>query len=475
MRILHFALLALMVWQSLFSTSLMAQGSLDPCGGWSPLEPLFVNPDPTEVLDNLATSLVVDDQGQAHLAWLSFPLRIKDGSQDAFLYSRWDGESWTQPVDIFAASGTLRLGWPVLVPEPSGKLHIFWNTGSYIYHSWAWAEQADSAQAWMQPELVVSETEPDSAPIDVKLDTEGRFHLVFTKRTGDARYTYSDDGGQSWSAPVSVSSVGANVTTFVPKLSVTPEIGTIHVMWTEFPLSEGRSLRVNYARSVDGGNTWSDPLEMGSQFPSDGNVLAVDDGIVYVAWNGGVGGGGRYFRWSLDGGVTWSNVIRFSDRAGQSSFPSLALDSNNMLHILTGDGEYTSGDGQNLNPVCEFAPPYTERSRLAVVSGNQVLIVIPKTGGESVDFAFKNLPIPAIPTIAPSMVSSIAESTATATPVYTETPVGTSNGFTNSLQPFDRSDQSPQSSSSTPIVLATLSSGLVILLVILWKIRSRRP
>ena len=145
MHVLRFLLVVLIALQAGLWLVPAAYGASGPCPDWSPLQPLFVNPNPAEPLNNIATSLVVDEHGLAHLVWLSQPVRTSDGSQDVFLYSRWDGESWTQPIDIFAASETLGLGWPVLVPEPGGKLHLFWSRGNAIIHSWAWAEQAESA------------------------------------------------------------------------------------------------------------------------------------------------------------------------------------------------------------------------------------------------------------------------------------------------------------------------------------------
>ena len=214
---------------------------------------------------------------------------------------------------------------------------------------------------------------------------------------------------------------------------------------------------------------------MGGQFTSDGNVLALDDRIVYIVWNGGIGVAGRYFRWSPDGGVTWSNTLNFSDRAGQSSYPSLVQDSANTIHVLTGDGEYTNWDGRNLTTVCELAPWDQERSRLAVINGNKLLVVFPRIDGKSVDFAVKDLPVPAIPTAMSSPSSSAHATTPTASPTLAAAVVVLDDQTPTPVRPFGRSLEPPQNDSSAmPILIAVLSSGTVVFLAFLWRVRSRR-
>lgn len=450
-----------------------ARGQQVPCPGWSALQPLFDGSGSAEILEHTGPNLVVDARGQAHLAWLSYPQSATDGDRSVYYYSRWDGVRWTQPVDILAASDNLQLGWPVLVAGPDGRLHLFWSISHYVFHSWAWAELANSAQEWTLPEAVIATMAENSAPMDVKLDSEGVFHLVFTTRTGDVQYTHSPNGDVGWMAPVPISAVPPGVATFLPRIAVAPGGGAIHVVWTEFPLPEGSSLRVNYARSIDGGATWTNQQEFGGQFTSDGNVLVAADGVVYVAWNGGVGLGGRYLRWSNDAGVVWSDTLKFSERIGQAGFPGLAVDSVGTLHILTGDGEYSTWNQRGLSPACEFSSPSNERSRLAVVAGNQVLVVIPTTNG--LNYAIKDVPVAAIPTSALSMAPPPLVTPDMAIPVYATEQIAQDHLHMTDELMFDRAAEAPERHS--PILSIVVAAGLstvIILLAVVGRIRFRR-
>ncbi len=380
-----------------FAVVTQAPASAQGDGDWSPPSAVFeVQVGPRTYLQG--TSLVADQTGAAHLAWLHVP-DVNDESQNAIYYSRWNGEGWTDPVDIFVPGADLRLGYPVLVPAPDGRLHMFWTLGGYVWHSWAWADGAASVSAWEPPEAVVVTDAPTDAAMDAKLDGEGVFHIVYSERLGELRYIQSPDGGATWSVPVSVSSVTAETTTWKPRIAVSPG-GRLHAVWTE-TFGGTDTLGVRYAQSEDGGRTWSAPLEFGSRYHADGNVLAGDDATVYLVWNGGIGaGGGRFFQWSGDGGLTWSQPIQFSSRAGMANNPSLAVDSSGQLHLITGDSSYVTWDGQVMSAPREFAPPETERSQLAIVTGNQVLAIWPLTAGK-IEYAVRQLDIPAFPTRLP--------------------------------------------------------------------------
>lgn len=96
-----------------------------------------------------------------------------------------------------------------------------------------------------------------------------------------------------------------------PQVAAGPD-GTIHALYTvgkdvgaRFPVSALR-----YARSTDGGRTWSAPVSVneGEAFGSHNfhALLAGSDGVVHAAWLSSVQGrSGVWMRSSPDGGTTW--------------------------------------------------------------------------------------------------------------------------------------------------------------------------
>lgn len=354
--------------------------------GWSQAQALFY---PEPGWGSIGPSLVSDLFGYAHLAWSHRP--NETGETPAIFYSRWDGANWTEPLDIFVTNG-----WPVLVPDGNGKLHLFWYADRSVNYSWAWIEQADSVWAWSDPVGIATCDEACSTQIDARLDKQGELHVVYAYREGNVNYVYSTDETTSWSRPKPISNVTLNRTTFIPRLDVS-ENGRLHATWSEIQLPESRYLGSYYAYSTDGGDSWSQPLELGSGNHADGNILAVGDNEVHLAWNGGVGVGGRYYIYSNDGGVAWSEPVRISSQAGRAGYPSIVQDSLDNLHIMIAQGEHvTQVAGRwTLPEELPFFDPTVEQSRLTILNGNQLLAVVP-IGFNTIYYSVKQIDAPTI-------------------------------------------------------------------------------
>jgi hypothetical protein len=207
----------------------------------------------------------------------------------------------------------------------------------------------------------------------------------------------------NWSEPVAVIRGGDANTASAPRLDIGPD-GRIHVVWDQY-LSEvgaASSNEVYYAQSAAAGVDWSEPRQLGGLANRGGNVLAAEDGTVYLAWQAGVFSptAGRFLQRSTEAGNTWEAPVNFSHIGGQSGYPCLALDSQGTLHILTGDGEYASWDGWSITKPVDLRPllEQTERARLTIVNGNQLLVVIGPFWSPGLYYTVKQLPAPALPT-----------------------------------------------------------------------------
>jgi hypothetical protein len=112
----------------------------------------------------------------------------------------------------------------------------------------------------------------------------------------------------------------------------------MHVVWTEFYYPESWPPHgVFYSRSIDGGSTWSVPKVMAQGGFDQININVVDDNNIHVVWNGAAGTGGRYHRWSSDGGQTWSDTEEVipAGLGGTEGLPQLVSDQSGTVHMLT--------------------------------------------------------------------------------------------------------------------------------------------
>jgi hypothetical protein len=119
-------------------------------------------------------------------------------------------------------------------------------------------------------------------------DAKGRLWAVYAVDEG-VRLRHSDDDGATWSEPVAVNhapeAVGADGDAR-PRVAVGPQ-GEVYVTWTR-PLARAYSGNIRFARSLDGGRTFAEPVtvhadrqEITHRFDS---MAITPDGRIFIAW-----------------------------------------------------------------------------------------------------------------------------------------------------------------------------------------------
>lgn len=177
------------------------------------------------------------------------------------------------------------------------------------------------------------------------LDRDGRLWVAYAQPAGAAGQIVlqrSDDGGSTWQPAVKVNSLPEPVAAEGenrPKLAFGAG-AEIYVTWTS-PTSAQFTGDIRFARSLDGGNTWSAPLVVHRdrqlithRFES----LIVDpQGQLWIAWvdkrdlktaeeaGHTYRGAAIYYAHSDDRGATWSNDAKLADSSCECCRIALAL------------------------------------------------------------------------------------------------------------------------------------------------------
>lgn len=290
-------------------------------------------------------AVAVDAEGQVHLLWSETP--ADGGAESALYYAGQSQDRWSRPA-LVLESPEGKAEEPTLVAV-GDRLHALWSGGwsGEIYHSWAYVRDAYAPEGWSEPRALPMAGTTGSLP-DLLIDAHGTLHVVYAVPLNEGRgiaYVRSDDGGETWSEPQVVFDAEAAGWAMAdhPTLAMDPA-GTLHVAWVQgsqdghFP-PQG----IFYARSTDGGGTWSEQMVMAEGTYDWPRITAPLPGQAHLLWNEITGGGGWTHRWSADYGASWSTqqqVRGFRDVPGPIG---LTADGAGTLHLV-GLGQDGAGE-----------------------------------------------------------------------------------------------------------------------------------
>ncbi len=294
--------------------------------------------------------LAVDTQGRVHSAWVE---RFNSNAVFVIQYAVFDGHTWSSPVELHRNADLAKIGSFDITVDSLDNVYVAWTeavTESVVgykpidapaYFMTASAASSLDASKWSSPRLI-----PVKALFQYfRVAGDGTLHIVYTNLYSAQSGVYhssSADGGTTWSEPIRVhSSVPAGYKAAQNQFEIDGN-GGLHVAWEYKDENTWISTAIAYARSTDGGKTWSETTmldQAGSnpylvQFGTPN--LAVHGSKVSVVWSGGgFANVGRRFRESSDGGVTWGAVEQlFGDLHGWVDAWGLRYDADGVLHFL---------------------------------------------------------------------------------------------------------------------------------------------
>jgi hypothetical protein len=337
-------------------------------------------------------AMAIDAQGQLHMLWSQAPAASEPGM--TLYYSRHEGLAgtgteatrWTRPSQVLQSPKGGAVD-PDLVMV-GDRLHLVWsgNQDGQIYYSRAFARDAYTPKGWTDPQALPAPASVGSQP-QIVADTGGSLYVVLAVPVNEHRgiyYTRSDDGGDTWS-PVQTVFDAANAGWAMvdhPHLAIDKQ-GTIHVVWARAGLvGGGLPQGIYYARSKDGGQTWSTPFAAAEGAFTWPDVATTGTNQVHLIWQEMGAHQSWWTRWSADGGVVWTGpeqMLGFESVTGP-----LAVKGNATAAIyLVGLGEnktgkptllYAAWDGQHWSQ--------RESFRLGVeqVEGGLAAVLLPETG-----------------------------------------------------------------------------------------------
>lgn len=340
---------------------------------------------------NLSTSggtanpqIVVDSGQVAHVFW-----------EDAYanmVYTSGDGKTWQPPVALdlpFFQSNTQ------LLADGRGLLYAFWLTpDNDLSYSYVTAANAGDAASWSAPVLMSA----NIIAFKASIDNGDQVHLAYILAQESADnpagvyYTQTLRGSQAWSIPRLIYASRYYRTLLPLPGSITPQSGLagslttldvaavvvdgqtqVYIGWDDSALK-----RNYFARSLDGGTTWSVPIDLDSpeslasyQTPRNVRLVTTGDGLL-VLWDRADSNGEsctQQYRFSTNNRVSWtiegnlwqdfgacpSEMTFFKTSASQILVSAIIQE---QIYLMAWNGKQWS-DVQNQRDLISFDNPAT--------------------------------------------------------------------------------------------------------------------
>ncbi len=326
------------------------------------------------------TLFLSDKAGRLHLMWAEND-RQGDDDRDPpqIYYMVKENDQWSEPIDVVSQT-VGRVERPRGIVDQYGRIHIvFHGENDLLFYTRSVNLLHESARNWKEPIALSAGTQVGGS---IALDQNGILHVVYAAAADAIYHISSADWGETWSTTkIAVALTMTNEqTAYNPLLSISAN-GELQLVWSLAPLPEGYPpLGAFYARSIDGGETWTRPRRIA---PDDHEMISILPGpdcdlhVIYIAR---AGVEGRYHRWSENCGRTWSEAVFIGEGSGLAG-ADMALDSSGTLHAVYGGVDldhmaYVRWDGINWSePETILAFIHGEEPEIEITNGNRLHIV----------------------------------------------------------------------------------------------------
>ncbi len=315
--------------------------------------------EPENISENTGASIepkVVCEGDNVYVVW--YDTTTTTGNSDIFFARSTDGGlTFSDPKNISENTGNSVL--PQISIE-GDNVYVVWHddTDNPDIPDIFFARSIDGGLTFSEPENISENTGRSEQP---QISAEGNnVYIVWQDTTPGINFdifsSRSIDGGLTFSEPENISENTEG--SFAPQISSDGD--NVYVVW--YDTAPG-SPDIFFARSTDGGLTFSDPKNIsentgGSQIPQ----ISSNGNNVYVVWEDTTttdGNSDIFFARSTDGGLTFSEPKNISESTGISSTTQISSDGDNVYVVWHDDtpGNFDIFFARSTNGGLTFSEP----------------------------------------------------------------------------------------------------------------------
>ncbi len=270
-------------------------------------------------------TLAIDAQGHLHAVWTD---TVGKALRVCYARSTDGGATWTPGRDL--AGNRLPAFAPNIAAGPDGSLHVVWadrrNGTAHVYY----ISSPDGGDTWQGLQDLSPNAAHDVAGAGVSVDSSGRVHVAWHEGSTEATdyattvyYARSTDGGDHFSTPVRLNSGDGHAAW--ARFSVEGSSGDLlAIAWRDNRRQRDWDIYVAIS-SDDGASFVEQAARAGADREWDPDVAVDRGGVIHLSYMVYGAGGIRIdYQRSADQGQTWSQPQTLSE--ARSRFPFLALD-----------------------------------------------------------------------------------------------------------------------------------------------------
>ncbi len=309
----------------------------------------------TAVIGVLLVDSITVDQNNPPTADAGDDQTIQLGQEAAFDGSRsydLDGDvSFSQPQKVNVELFDFNQDYPEIAVAKNGSIHVAWTDGSSGHTDIVYVMSSDNGSTFVGQKVV----NDDNASAhqwypEVSVASDGSIYVVwiddrnlYLDKNGNTKnneiyFSRSTDGGGSFSQNIGINAKNGSVLRRQPSIAVDYN-DNIHVVWYEID-EYNNTTWVTYARSTDGGGSFSIPINVTQAENCREPVLAIsENGTIGVAWaDRRTGDMDIYFSASFDDGNTFQGEHRVNDETtGNQIRPAISASPEGTFHIAWSD------------------------------------------------------------------------------------------------------------------------------------------
>lgn len=456
---------------------------------------------------SLHPAIVADPQGNVHVFWsedVNGPTLQQDdnaGPADTIMYKRWDGEQWSEAVEILAVPDDELADYVSIAIDHSGRIHLVWTGITNLYYSTALLSDAASVHAWSKPEVITSESARTRYEANIAVDSQDNIHVVYAAK-GSAPGIFHmvlAHNNAYWSSPVRVSNyLQENEAAFSELRFIIDDENRLHAVWSAVSIS-GFNQAVYYAGSEAFGETWYPPIQLGNIAASEGfmgfpSIISPEKDKLLVIY-GNDTNKFRRERISNDAGRTWSDAhLILLEMEGVNGFLIPLMDNAKNLHLIINMRPsanqvtgiyYAPRNGEDWSPITPVAvtPPSAPTAHYtdAVIRlGNEIHVVWTQLRGGEIWYVkgiinnvdpVKPESLPPLSLQAPAIVQASPEVNPVSESLLTITPAVTAESL---IKDMNTTPPPAAASSARAILISTIFVVVMLAIVIINQFRKNK-